>query len=79
MLPDATFDTLSTFFAYAKNFPQSKEITPEIDQALTYLLSPSSRGRILRQGVKEYDLLDWYSNELRRHFVTNLRAVLGIV
>jgi anaphase-promoting complex subunit 2 len=46
----------------------------EISDSLAYLLSPSSRGKALRAGLKEHDLVEWYGNEMRRHFLTNFRA-----
>jgi anaphase-promoting complex subunit 2 len=80
VLPDRTYDTLSSFVENATSLSlQPKQITSEIERSLSYLLSPSSHSGNLHQGIKEYDLVEWYCNELRRHFVTNLRAVLGAV
>ncbi|OKL55759.1 hypothetical protein UA08_09018 [Talaromyces atroroseus] len=70
-LPDWTYETLSSFVEHATSFSlQPKHITPEIERSLSHLLNQ-------HQQIKEYDLVDWYCNELRRHFITNLRAVLG--
>lgn len=46
----------------------------EAQGAFTYLLSPSSQGRKLRVDSKQDDLLEWYGNEIRRHFLTNFRT-----
>lgn len=46
----------------------------EISDSLAYLLAPSSRGKALRAGLREHDLVEWYGNEMRRHFLTNFIA-----
>lgn len=80
ILPDRSYNTLSSFVDHAKSVSlQPKQITPETEKALTYLLSSSSRGRTLHQDIKECDLVYWYCNEIRRHFVRNLRTTLGDV
>ncbi|EED23470.1 anaphase-promoting complex subunit ApcB, putative [Talaromyces stipitatus ATCC 10500] len=75
LLPDKSFDT-PDYIEYAESHHRSKQITSEADDALTNLLSPSFRDRVLHQGIKEYDLIHWYCNETRRHFITNLQTVL---
>lgn len=77
--PDRTFDTPSSYLEYARLNSQKKQITSEIDEALTFLVSPSSRDRVLHQGLKEYDLISWYCNEIRRHFITNIQSILYTV
>jgi anaphase-promoting complex subunit 2 len=42
---------------------------PETSAAITYLVSEQSRGRRLRTGRKEDDLLDWYAQEVGRHYI----------
>lgn len=77
--PDRTFDTPSSYLEYAKHNSLKKQITPEAAEALAYLMSPSSPGRYLYQGLKESDLIYWYCNEIRRHFITNIQSILCTV
>ncbi|EEA28132.1 anaphase-promoting complex subunit ApcB, putative [Talaromyces marneffei ATCC 18224] len=74
--PDRVFDTPTSYLEYAESHQQLKDTTSEAKSALTFLLSSSSRDRVLHQGLKEYDLISWYCNEIRRHFVTNLEVML---
>ncbi|KAL8763509.1 MAG: hypothetical protein Q9184_000721 [Pyrenodesmia sp. 2 TL-2023] len=51
-----------------------KKFTPDVSTALRYLLSPDSRGFILRKNEKQYDLLHWYFGEVGlRHFIQYVR------
>jgi anaphase-promoting complex subunit 2 len=54
----------------------SNPVSRETRGALTYLLSSSSQGRSLRADSKKDDLLEWYGNEIRRHFLANFRSGL---
>lgn len=53
-----------------------KSPTPDVSEALFYVGSPSSRWKTLRVGLKEHDLKEWYTNEVRRHFLTHMRPAL---
>ncbi|KAL9618880.1 MAG: hypothetical protein Q9160_006470 [Pyrenula sp. 1 TL-2023] len=48
----------------------------EVLDAIRYVLSPSSTGRQSRQGKVEYDLLEWYLNEVRQHFLTSVKPAV---
>jgi hypothetical protein len=52
--------------------------TFQSEQALWFLLSSSSRSKILNgdDTFKDYDIFLWYRNEVCRHFVKNFRPVL---
>lgn len=58
---------------------QRRVASRETSQALAYLLSRSFRSTSQSQKWKEYDLIDWYGNEIRRHFLANFRASLVTV
>ncbi|KAL1970140.1 hypothetical protein VTN77DRAFT_6545 [Rasamsonia byssochlamydoides] len=78
-IPDRGFEVLTTpgesdGAQSATPLDPSSLPSREISDALVYLLAPSSRGRRLRAGLKEHDLVEWYGNEMRRHFLTNFRA-----
>ena len=47
----------------------------DVENALLYLLSPSS-GRKQRLTAEDQNLQEWYSNEVRRHYLTHLRKGL---
>ncbi|KAN0078936.1 hypothetical protein V8E54_005449 [Elaphomyces granulatus] len=46
----------------------------EAYDALNFLLAPNSPDRDLHSSLKEYDLVEWYCNEMRRHFLANFRT-----
>lgn len=48
----------------------------EILEAFRYVLSPSSAGRLSRQGKAESDLLEWYVNAVRQHFLTYVKPAV---
>ncbi|KAL1982174.1 hypothetical protein VTN96DRAFT_1654 [Rasamsonia emersonii] len=77
--PDRGFEVLTTgdpdgAQSTTSRLDSSSLPSREISDSLAYLLAPSSRGRALRAGLKEHDLVEWYGNEMRRHFLTNFRA-----
>lgn len=54
-----------------------KSCTPEISAAIKYLVSPDSRGLLLRQNQKQHDLLHWYFEEVGlRHYIHFVRPPL---
>lgn len=51
-----------------------KTCTPEISAAIKYLVSPDSKGLLLRKTQMQHDLLHWYFEEVGlRHFVHFVR------
>lgn len=44
--------------------------------ALTYLLKSSSLKKVPQAQPEEHDLIEWYGNEMRRHFLVNFRSSL---
>lgn len=46
----------------------------EAYDALNFLLGPNSPDSDLHSSLKEYDLVEWYCNEMRRHFLANFRT-----
>lgn len=51
-----------------------KPCTQEISAAIRYLVSPDSKGFLLRKNQKQHDLLHWYFEEVGlRHFVHFVR------
>lgn len=46
----------------------------EASGALNFLLARNSPDRDPHSRLKEYDLIEWYSNEMRRHFLANFRV-----
>lgn len=57
---------------WARQSPPSQEVY----DALFYVVSPSSRGQMLRAKSKGHDLKEWYMNEARRHFLACFAPVL---
>lgn len=57
---------------WARESPPSQEVY----DALFYVVSPSSRGWMLRSKSKAFDLKEWYMNETRRHFLACFAPVL---
>lgn len=54
-----------------------KTCTPQIEASIRYLISPKSRGVLLRQGQPQHDLLQWYFEEIGlRHFVHHVRPAI---
>lgn len=77
--PDRSFDNTSSYLEYAKFHSQKKQITIETRKALHFLLSPHLYGVVPHQAFKEYNLIHWYCNEIRRHFITNIKPILCTV
>lgn len=48
----------------------------ETAEALAYLTASGQHAKTLRGVVTPWALVDWYCNEIRRHFLTNFRAGL---
>ncbi|MCJ1430711.1 hypothetical protein MMC27_000061 [Xylographa pallens] len=45
-----------------------KVLTPEVSLSISYLVSEQSEGQRLRKSKKEDDLLEWYAQEVGRHY-----------
>ena len=45
-----------------------KVLTPEVSLSISYLVSEQSEGHRLRKSKKEDDLLEWYAQEVGRHY-----------
>ena len=45
-----------------------KVLTPEVSLSISYLVSGQSEGRHLRMSNKQDDLLEWYAQEVGRHY-----------
>ncbi|KAJ9323181.1 hypothetical protein DTO027B5_8561 [Paecilomyces variotii] len=52
--------------------PPSKQTS----EALAYLLKTSPLRKGPQAGAEEHDLIEWYGNEIRRHFLVNFRGSL---
>ena len=57
---------------WARESPPSQEVY----DALSYVVSSSSRGQALRAKSKGHDLKEWYMNETRRHFLACFAPIL---
>ncbi|MCJ1381604.1 hypothetical protein MMC17_004715 [Xylographa soralifera] len=58
-----------------------KALTPEVSSSISYLVSEQSEGHRLRRDKKEDDLLEWYAQEVERHYsrfqLPSLLKILG--
>ncbi|KAJ5987860.1 hypothetical protein N7481_003070 [Penicillium waksmanii] len=58
--------------AWNRLTPPSKETA----ESLSYLAAAAQQTNTLQRGASSRDLFSWYSEEIRRHFLTNLRGGL---
>lgn len=56
-----------------------KSCSKDVHSALAYLISEKSVGRRLREGRKEDDLMDWYLQEVARHYAQYQMPILTSV
>lgn len=71
----ATGDELSES-TLLKQWSQRQRPSRSILDALYHVGADSSMGKEFRASSKEYDIQEWYMNEVRRHFLANLRGAL---
>lgn len=73
-LPNRGFEILATADDVTTLLQSHVAVSQETSDALSYLLSSSSRERSIQHHSQELDLIEWYGYEMRRHFLTNFRS-----